>query len=178
MSKPHGLLALFAAMIATAVIAPAPALAKSKGHRSVKFDAVESGSSVIVPGAPGTLTITSDMGISERLIGEGKLHLDLTLTAGEGNQWKAAGRFRITAANGDVLRGTSVGNVTIGGQVNPAVFFSRITGGTGRFAGARGRLVSQGTSTIKSVDPSTGAIRTEDSGTCKGRIRLRKHRRH
>jgi hypothetical protein len=179
MSRLRGPLALFGATIATALIAPGPALAKSKGgYRTVKFDAVESGSSVIAPGAGGTLTVTSDTDIRERHLGDGKLHLDLTVVPGAGNQWKASGTFTMTAADGDVLRGTSVGTVTIGGQVNTHVLYSRVTGGTGRFAKATGWLVSHGTSTIVSVDPATRVVRTKDSGDCKGRIRLRTRGRH
>jgi hypothetical protein len=179
MSRLRGPLALFGATIATALIAPGPALAKSKGHyRTVKFDPVYSGSSVIAPGAAGSLTVNSDMDIRERLIGDGKLHVDFTAVPGAGNQWKASGTFTVTAADGDVLRGTSVGTVTIGGQVNSAPFYTRVTGGTGRLATARGRLVCHGTtSTITSVDPATGVIRTKDSGECTGRIRLRRRGR-
>jgi hypothetical protein len=163
---------LVAAVLTLAAVSPASAREQRSGLRA--FDAVETGSSVITSAGPGVFKVRGEAAIRGTLIGKGSLDLALTLVPDEG-QWKATGRFKITAANGDVLRGTSRGNLTVNGPVNPVEFFSRVTGGTGRFAGASGWLVSRGTSTIASVD-SAGAVHTIDEATCKGRLRLA-HRR-
>jgi hypothetical protein len=170
MSNVRRLAPVVGALIALAILVPAPALAKSKGGVRV-FKATEAGSSVIVGGAPGTLNVTSDAFIRGRLIGTGALHLDNVARPLAGGGWRIVGGFRITAQNGDVLRGTSSGRMKTVEGVNQLEFRSRVTGGTGRFAGARGRLVSKATFTIASID-SSGTIRTSDRGTCYGRIRL------
>ena len=165
---------LVAAALALAALSPAAAPAKQKGGGYRHFDAVETGSSVITSAGP-VLKVTGDAVIRGKLIGKGTLHLDLTVTPAPVGDWKAVGRFTITAANGDTLTGTSRGSLKVTGQVNAVDFRSKVRGGTGRFAGARGWLVSRGTTTIVEID-AAGAIHTSDEATCKGLIRLAKKR--
>ncbi len=160
---------LLGAIAALAAVSPAYAPAKhGGGYRS--FDAAEAGSSVITSAGPGRFSSTGEAAIQGRLIGKGKLQLDLAIVVREDGKWTVGGPFTITAANGDTLTGISWATIGLAGQVNPVVFYSRVLGGTGRFARARGRLVSRGTTTISSVDPATGAVHTKDEATCKGRI--------
>jgi hypothetical protein len=156
-----------------AVAAASPAAADAGNYRP--FKAREAGTSQLRPVGGGVYEATGDAVIRGRLIGKGTLHLETVLTPGENGTWTARGRFKITAQDGDSFRGTTTGTAKLTGQVNPVVFHSTITGGTGRFRGARGRLVSPGTSTIKSVDVASGVVRTVDSAICRGRIRLASH---
>jgi hypothetical protein len=150
---------------------PAAAPAKDSG-RWRAFKAKEAGVSELRPVGGGLYEATGDAFISGRLIGNGSLHLETVLAPGPNGTWAARGHFKITAQDGDSFRGTTTGTAKLSGQVNLVLFHSRITGGTGRFAGARGRLVSPGTSTLKSLDVATGVVRTVDSAVCRGRIRL------
>jgi hypothetical protein len=163
---------LLAGVLALAALSAASAPAKQRGV--YRFKAVETGSSVITTAGPGLFKSTGEAVIEGRLIGKGTLDLELTTTASADGKWKSAGSFKITAENGDILTGTSRGTATVGGRVIPVEFVSKVTGGTGRFANARGRLVSRGTATISSIDPETGTVHTSDEATCKGRIRLAK----
>jgi hypothetical protein len=154
-------------------VAATPAAAPAKdGGRSRAFKAREVGVSELRPVGGGLYEVTGDAFISGRLIGNGSLHLETVLGPGPNGTWRVRGDFKITAQDGDSFRGTTTGTAKLSGQVNPVQFRSRITGGTGRFAGARGRLLSVGTSTLASVDPATGVVRTSDSAVCRGRIRL------
>jgi hypothetical protein len=165
---------LFAGVLALAAVSAASAPAKERGV--YRFKAVETGSSVIKSAGPGLFESTGEAVIEGRLIGKGTLALELTTTASDDGKWTSNGTFKITAENGDTITGTSRGTVTIGGPVNQVEFVSKVTGGTGRFARARGRLVSRGTATITSVDLATGTLHTRDEATCKGRIRIAKRR--
>jgi hypothetical protein len=161
---------LLGLMLVAAAVSPAAATARHGGAYR-HFSAVESGSTVLTPAGPGLFKSTSEASLRGTYIGNGTLHLDATVKIGAGGKLAVAGRFKMTAANGDTLRGTYTGNLTIAGPVTPLVFFSKVKGGTGRFAGARGRLVTEGSSTISAVDP-TGSIHTLDRATCKGWIRF------
>jgi hypothetical protein len=170
--KPYVLLI---SMLALALVGPAPALARHKSawHR---FDAVETGTSELTPVGPGAAHVVGHASIHGKLIGNGTLDLDTLVKLGAGGNGTAEGTFKITAQDGSTLRGTSVGELTVAGAVNPVLFRSKVTGGTGRFAGARGWLISRGTTTISSFDPATGTVHTVDEATCKGWIRYGKRR--
>jgi hypothetical protein len=157
-----------------AVAAASPAAATGTGGAR-EFTARETGTSQLRPVGGGVYEVTGDAVIRGRLIGKGTLHLETVLTPSENGTWTARGRFKITAQDGDSFRGTTQGTAKLTGQVNPVLFHSSITGGTGRFRGARGRLVSTGTSTLKSFDVTSGVVTTVDSAICRGRIRLASH---
>ena len=87
---------------------------------------------------------------------------NFTMTASESVDFASMtvrnGTFTLTAANGDTVIGTYSGTILPG--LTGYLVSGPITGGTGRFAGATGRIVFQGT-----FDASTGSGSDEISGT-------------
>jgi hypothetical protein len=77
----------------------------------------------------------------------------------------ASGSVTLTAANGDVLTGTSTGRAVVGGGIAAVTETVAVTGGTGRFAGATGTLT-----VLRRVVQATGV----SSGTVEGTITLPK----
>jgi hypothetical protein len=163
---------LLLAVALIAAVAPAAAPARQGGGYR-HFSAVESGSSVLTSVGGGSYRVKSQAHLRGKLIGNGRLAFDLVVTPKGGGVYESSGRFKITAANGDSFHGTSRGTVKLVGRVNPVTDLSKVTGGTGRFAHARGRLVTRGSATIESVD-SSGAVHTHDEATCSGRLYLPK----
>jgi hypothetical protein len=88
------------------------------------------------------------------LVAQELIHLD-TLAV-------RSGSFALTAANGDTIHGIYTGQA-VPGEVPGVISFKAsgpITGGTGRFAGATGRLAFTG-----SADLATGEFSETVSGT-------------
>jgi hypothetical protein len=77
----------------------------------------------------------------------------------------ASGSLTLTAANGDVLTGTSTGRAVVGGGIAAVTETVTVTGGTGRFTGAAGTLT-----VVRRVVQATGV----SSGTLEGTITLPK----
>jgi hypothetical protein len=142
-----GLLALAAATVTVGVAA---------AGNQVPLKARDSGSFAVVAAA-GTVIQTSDTAS-----GEGTQLGRYTMVAGERIDLVSGeitqGYFTITAANGDTLTGTYSGKA-LGGLTGYDVS-GPITGGTGRFAGATGTIVFNGT-----VDPTAPTFSDVVTGT-------------
>ena len=146
----------------------APTLARRGAHEDAATKAKRIHGTVEATEAgvlqPGTTLIV------RRLEGEGTAsHLgrftvvaDFTLNV---TTFTATGRVTLTAANGDVLTGTSTGRAVVGGGIAAVTETVTITGGTGRFAGATGTLTI-----MRRVVQATGV----SSGTIEGTITLPK----
>jgi hypothetical protein len=117
-------------------------LGRTKGSA---FNAVDTGSARIVS-ANGPVVQTMDTG-SGRATRLGRFTLAATETVDMAAGAVTGGSFTLTGARGDTITGTYSGNALPG--LTGYLVSGPITGGTGRFAGATGFLVWQGT-----VDPA------------------------
>lgn len=138
--------------------------ADANAHASTKrihgiLEATETGAPV--PGTPIVI---------RRLVGEGTAsHLgrftvvgDITLNLATAS---GTGTGAYTAANGDVLTVTSVGQAVVAAGIATVTETATITGGTGRFAGATGTLT-----VVRRVVQATGT----STGTIEGTVTLAK----
>ena len=121
---------ILAAALAVPVAAQQPAASKGalQGHDEDKPSPLPN--SIVVK--------TTGTGI-DSLIGDFSFTLEATVNLLAGTE---TGTAHLTAANGDTLDATTVGSgqLTAGGVITIMEIWS-ITGGTGRFAGAKGRLI-------------------------------------
>jgi hypothetical protein len=109
---------------------------------------------------PGTLSVDGSVSGIATHLGRFTLAYKVTVTLTEGS---AVGTAQLTAANGDSIFTTVVGqgNPTDTPGVSHIVEINTITGGTGRFAGAKGSFTVD-----RLVDLATGAT----SGSLQGTI--------
>jgi hypothetical protein len=153
------------ALLAVAALTPAVAFGKANGtdrplsgagSSTTSLDLATGTGSVAGSGRLshlGRFTFTNDI-TSYRLTGPDTFSLTLTAAA--------------VAANGDKLCTTAIGTGTLTPTGSETTLVSTITGGTGRFAAARGTLTSRITSAIVSSLGTTTT--TSDTETHKGRI--------
>jgi membrane-associated protease RseP (regulator of RpoE activity) len=126
-----------ALMLALAILSPGSALAKVEGaDRPVRGTA--SGTISINP-ATGALTGDTTGVISH--LGQSAIHLEGTVApTGEEGTFAGSATVTIVAANGDKLTGTAAVTSTATSTGRTTTVVVEITGGTGRFANARGTL--------------------------------------
>jgi hypothetical protein len=149
------LLVLAGLALAIAALAPASALAKKGGmDRPVKGKASGEGVFCPVTGAG-----SGDSHGQATHLGKFTAHAELQVTGfTPPNIFEAVGNFTLVAANGDEVTGTLAGTsmATGPGPIftgHIATYVLTITGGTGRFDGASGR--------IESVQEGTALFRDE-----------------
>jgi hypothetical protein len=175
---PHRPLALTLAALALAACGPdaahtplepgAPSLARggrAAADTKVKrihgtLEATETG--VFQPGPPPRSVRHLEGGGTASHLGRFTLVADFTLNLAAAT---ASGSLTLTAANGDVLTGTSTGRAVVGGGIAAVTETVTVTGGTGRFTGAAGTLT-----VVRRVVQATGV----SSGTLEGTITLPK----
>lgn len=160
------------AALTVSLVTAGPGQGVAKQERTRPLKAVISGATSLTPTAPGVFAGASEGSIRARQLGDGTYRLRMTARAQGDGGWAVEGRFKVIAADGDKLRGTLTGTVEPASDGFAVRFRDRVTGGTGRFAGAEGQLSCRGLTRIVSVDPDTGAIGTSDSGTWTGRLRF------
>ena len=98
-----------------------------------------------------TQTTTVDGTFRLTHLGKGTSHQDTTTSSITGNTAVNTGTATYIAANGDRLYTTVVGTVTFTPTGSDASFVDTITGGTGRFADARGTFTRTGVAVLVSV---------------------------
>jgi hypothetical protein len=140
-------------LLVVAAAAFAATAAPSRAATRVPFSGVDAGSFVITQTPSPTVVATRDTATGHGThVGAFSLvateHVDLASLA------VSDGAFTLVAANGDALYGTYAGEGRT--TVDPAVIAYRasgpIIGGTGRFAGASGFLVWDGTANLATGD--------------------------
>ena len=150
---------LLVAVVLSILELASPAVAADK---LVPFNGSLNAQEAISAGAPGTFVADGSGGGIATLIGRFTLTWRFTVTIAAGT---GVGPVRFTAANGDEIFTTAAG---ISWPADtPGVFhiqeIQTITGGTGRFAGAKGTLVVE-----RLTDLNTGLT----SGSFRGSITL------
>ena len=174
---PHRPLTLALAALALAACSPesahgplapsAPSFARSsQGSAETKtkrihgtLEAAETG--VLQPGTPLSVRHLEGDGTASHL-GRYTAVADFTLNLATAT---ATGHVTFTAANGDLLTGTTAGRAVVGGGIAVITETVTVTGGTGRFAGATGTLII-----LRRAVQATGV----SSGTVEGTITLPK----
>jgi hypothetical protein len=153
-------------LVCTALVAAAAALAltafDAAAGDSVPLTGKDAFSSSVVGGS-GTAIETVDTG-SGTLAHLGQFTMAASETVELAASSVSDGVFTLTAANGDTVQGTYSGTV-LPGLVGYHVT-GPITGGTGRFAGATGTIVFDGTFDIATgtgTDVISGSISTAGS---------------
>lgn len=128
---------------ATHPLAPAESLLAVRGQANAAtqakrihgtLEATEAG--VLQPGATLIARRLEGAGTASHL-GRYRLSADFTLNLATAT---AAGSVTLTAANGDLLTGTSAGRAAVGSGIAAVTETVTITSGTGRFSGATGTL--------------------------------------
>lgn len=145
---------LLTAAVALAADAAAGDHVPLKGHDTF---------SAAVVGGSGSIVETSDRG-SGTVTHMGSFTMVASETVDLAAMTVTNGRFTLTAANGDTVNGTYSGTI-LPGLVGYLVA-GPITGGTGRFAGATGEIVFDGTfdpATFTGSDVISGTISTVGS---------------
>lgn len=146
------------ALVALAVLAiPLPVQA----GQQVPFKARDTGTFVIEPTSDPAVVVAHDVGTG-RATHLGRYSLVAQETVNLETLEITNGSYTLTGANGDTVSGTYQGHAAATGT--PGVITYRvagpITGGTGRFAGARGHLVWNG-----GADLSAGTLFDKITGT-------------
>ena len=145
-----GLVAAFAVSLASVAVSAVAAETPFKG----KVNAVET-----VEVVPPTLSVTRDGTGTATYLGKYTEHATFQVDVRTGS---ATGTATFTAANGDTLTASVVGQGTPTGPTTRSIVeVYTITGGTGRFAGATGTLTLK-----RTLDLTTGL----SSGTFSGAI--------
>jgi hypothetical protein len=99
------------------------------------------GSARLLRDAPKSSTWTLNGPVTVTGLGRGTYHQSRTFTAFE--RWAA--KQTITGPNGDILTSDVVGGVVADSPTAATIKTTEtITGGTGRFAGARGKTITMG----------------------------------
>ena len=128
--------AILAVVVVLAMLAPASAQA-SNPYRTVV--GVASGEGIV---NTATLQVTARQTLWLSHIGRGTVEFQAQATRADGIV-RAVGPFTIVTSDGDEITGTgSLVGVGPTLDVHPVGFIMTITGGTGRFAAARGTLVT------------------------------------
>jgi hypothetical protein len=163
------LMTLATVALVIAALAPGSALAKAGGtNRPVKGTMSGLGAESLA-----TASGTADEAGKATHLGKFSFHADASLTSfTPPNVFELEGTFTMVAANGDQLVGTLTGTSTATGPGpignytgHDATFDVKITGGTGRFVGARGRLTDTQISTLIYRDGATSYGHLEDRFT-------------
>jgi hypothetical protein len=140
-----------ACVLVLAALAPAAALAKAGGtDRPWKSSATATGTLDLT-----TLTATSVGEGHAAHLGKVTQNLTIALTPTGPGTFTGAGTATIVSANGDQLFGTFTETLTTTGPDLGFAFVITITGGTGRFADASGRMTGTGSSVITSIVGAT-----------------------
>jgi hypothetical protein len=130
--------------LAVAALSPASAPAKAGGtDRPWKSSATATATLDLV-----TLRATSAGSGHAAHLGKVTQNLTIALTPTGPGTFTGAGTTTIVAANGDQLFGTFTETLTTTGLHPEFAFVITITGGTGRFADASGRMTGTGSSVI------------------------------
>ena len=158
------MLALWA--LAAAMLLPASGLAAAGGS-NLPFKGSASGTSTLNV-LSGQLEVVGSGPISHMGMTSVEQHAQLVPTSVTSYNW-LGGTWTATAANGDVLFGTSVGTITFTDAVHSiAVVNYTATGGTGRFADAAANFVG---TAFGSLGSTVGATTTGTfSGTIVGEL--------
>jgi hypothetical protein len=148
--KQRGIIVV-AVVIAFAALAPASGLAKAGGtDRPWKSSATATGRLDLA-----TLQAASVGSAQAAHLGKVTQTLTIALTPTAPGTFTGAGTTTIVAANGDQLFGAFTETLTRTPQHLEFAFVITITGGTGRFADASGRLTGTGSSVITSIVGTT-----------------------
>ena len=154
------------ALVAFAAVSPAAALGKSKA--SSRPMSGTGSSTTIVDLATGTGSVAGGGRVSQ--LGKFKFTNDITsFTLTGPDTFGLTLTAIIVAANGDRICTVANGKGTLTPTGSETTLVSKITGGTGRFALARGTLTTKISSEIVSTVGTTTT--TRDSETHGGRIR-------
>jgi hypothetical protein len=138
-------------VLALVALAPASALAKAGGtDRPWKSSATATATLDLV-----TLCATSAGSGQATHLGKVTQNLTIALTPTGPGTFTGVGTTTIVAANGDQLFGTFTEALTTTGPHIGFAFVITITGGTGRFADASGRMTGTGSSVITSIVGAT-----------------------
>lgn len=145
------------AILALVLVAASAAAVNARADADVPFKGTDVFASAVVGGSANVIqTVDVGHGVATHL---GQFTMVASETIDFGALAVRDGKFTLTAANGDTISGTYSGTVTPG--LTGYLVSGPLTGGTGRFAHAVGRIVFSGTfdaATFTGSDILTGSI--------------------